>query len=70
MCPRFCGRVRKSVDITQTQTSSAKLRACIHVKILTLATSYGMLFSIMAQKIQMDDACTYFDIQAPAELPI
>ena len=59
MCPRFCGHVHKSVDITQTQTSSAKLQSCIHVKILTLVTSYGMLFSIMAQKIQMDDACTH-----------
>ena len=61
MCPRFCGHVHKSVDITQTQTSSAKLQACIHVKILTLATSYGMLFSIMENEIQMDDVCTYFN---------
>ena len=61
MCPRFCGRVHRSVDITQAQTSSAKLQSCIHIKILTLATSYGMLFSIMAQKIQMDDACTYLN---------
>ena len=61
MCPRFCGHVHKSVDITQTQTASAKLQLCIHVKILTLAASYGMLFSIMAQKIQMDDACTYLN---------
>ena len=59
MRPRFCGHVHKSVDITQTQTSSAKLQSCIHVKILPLAASYGMLFSIMAQKVQMDDACTY-----------
>jgi len=27
----------------------------------TLAASYGMLFSIMAQKIQMHDACTYLN---------
>ena len=63
MCPRFCGHVHKSVDITQTQTSSAKLQSCImyvlHVKTLTLAASYGILFSILAQKMQMDDACTY-----------
>ena len=31
----------------------------MHVKILTLAASYGILFRIMAQKIQMDDACAY-----------
>jgi len=31
----------------------------MHIKILTLAASYGILFSIMAQKIQMDDACAY-----------
>ena len=59
MCPWFCGHVHKSMDITQIQTSSAKLRSCIHIKILTLAASYGILFSIMAQKMQMDDACTY-----------
>ena len=59
MCPRFCGHVHKSVDITQTQTSSAKLQLCIHVKILALAASYGILFSIMTQKMKMDDACTY-----------
>jgi hypothetical protein len=46
------------VDITQTQTSSAKLQSCIRVKILALAASYGILFSVMAQKMQMDDACT------------
>ena len=59
MNPQFCGHVHKSVDITQTQTSYAKLQSCIHVKILTLAASYGILFSIMAQEMQMDDACTY-----------
>jgi len=59
MHPRFCGHVHKSVDITQTQTLSAKLQSCIHVKVLTLAASYGILFSIKAQKMQMDDACTY-----------
>ena len=59
MCPRFCGHVHKSVDILQTQTSSAKLQSCIHFKILTLAASYGILFIIRAQKMQMDDACTY-----------
>ena len=58
-CPRFCGHVHKSVDIDQTQTSSAKLQWCIHIKILALAAFYGMLFSIMAQKIQMDDTYTY-----------
>ena len=49
------------MDINQTQTSSAKLQSCIHIKILTLAASYGIriLFSIRAQKMQMDDACTY-----------
>ena len=36
-----------------------KLQLCIHVKILTLAASYGILFSIRAQNMQMDDACTY-----------
>ena len=59
MCPQFCGHVHKSVDITQTQTSSAKLQLCIHVKILILAASYGIIFSIMAQKMQMDYACKY-----------
>ena len=59
MCPWFCGHVHKSVDITQTHTSSAELQSCIHIKILTLAASYGILLSIMAQKMQMDDACTY-----------
>ena len=49
----------KSVDINQTQTSSAKLQLCIQVKMLTLAASQGVLFSMMAQKIQMDDAYTY-----------
>jgi len=62
MCPRFCGHVDKSVDINQTQTLSAKLQSCIHIKILTLAASYGILLSIMAQKMQMDDACTYTSI--------
>jgi len=47
------------VDIDQTQTSCAKLQWCIHVKILALAAFYGMLLSIMAQKIQMDDTYTY-----------
>ena len=55
MCPRFCGHVHKSVDINQTQTSSAKLQSCIRVKILASAASYGILFSVMAQKMQMDD---------------
>jgi len=59
MCPWFCGHVHKSVDIIQTQTSSAKLQLCIHVKVLTMAASYAILFSIMAQKIQMEDACTH-----------
>ena len=59
MCPQFCGHVHKSVDIIQTQTSSAKLQSCIRVKILALTASYGILFSVMAQKMQMDDACTY-----------
>ena len=59
MCPHFCGHVHKSVDITQTQTSSAKLQWFIHVKILALAAFYCMLFSIMEQKIQMDDTYTY-----------
>ena len=53
--------VHKSMDICidQTQTSSAKLQSCIHVKILTLAASYGILFSIRAQKMQMDDTCIF-----------
>jgi len=59
MCPQFCGHVHKSVDIIQTQTSSAKLQLCIHVKILTSPSFYGMLLSILTQKIQMDDVCTY-----------
>ena len=42
-----------------SQTLSAKLQSCKHIKILTLAASYGTLFSIRAQKMQMDDACTY-----------
>ena len=59
MRPWFCGRVHESVDITQTQTSSAKLQSCIHVKTLALAASYGILFTVMTQKMQMDHACTY-----------
>ena len=59
MRPQFCGHVHKSEDITQIQTSSAKLQSCIRVKILALAASYGILFSVMAQKMQMENACTY-----------
>ena len=51
-CPKKC-------YIPQTQTSSAKWQSCIHIKILTLAASYGILFSILAHKMQMNDACTY-----------
>ena len=50
--------VHKSVDITQTQTSSAKLQSCIHIKILVLAASYDIVFNVMARKMQKDDACT------------
>ena len=47
---------------TLPKHKSAKLQSCIHIKILTLAASYGILLSIMAQKMQMDDACTYTSI--------
>jgi len=43
----------------QTQTSFAKLQSCIHIKILTLAANYGVLFSMMAQKQKMDDTYTH-----------
>ena len=56
-CPRFCGHVHKSVGIDQTQTScsSAYMSKSSH----WLLASYETLFSIMAQKIQMDDTCTF-----------
>ena len=59
MCPHFYGLVHKSVDINQTQLSSAKLQTCRHIKILKLAACQGMVFSIMTQKIKMDDTYTY-----------
>ena len=51
MCPWFCGHVHKSVDITVPNTNFICKIAVMHY--------YGILFSIRAQKMQMDDACTY-----------
>ena len=50
-CPQKCGHYPNTNFI-------CKLQSCIHIKILTLAAFYGILFNVMARKMRKDDACT------------